>query len=168
MMNYEHWLADLKRSLEEKTGRRDVEVTGGPYRSYDVRVSHKDCHPLVDFYSAMRWDSRRVEAALDYAVAMVKDWEATLAAREKEMRVVRPHFERLQSMFSGLELHYTVQYGETHFIRAEREQGRIMVNFDLWPAMKGKDIQRLSDYIKEYAEKLSEPSETTMAGADYW
>jgi hypothetical protein len=168
MTDYEHWLEDLKHNLQKRTGRSDIEVTGGPYRAYDVRVSHKDCHPLVDFYSAMRWDSGRVRAALDYAVSMVRDWEATLAAREREMQVVRPHFERLQVMFPGIELHYTVQYGETHFVRAEKKQGRIIVNFDLWPAMKEKDIERLAEYIKEYTEKMAEAANTALAGADYW
>ena len=168
MMDYENWLGDLKHVLEKRTGRHDIEVTGGPYRGYDVRVSHKDCHPLVDFYSAMRWDSRRVRAALDYAISMVRDWEATLASREKEMQIVRPNFERLQAMFPGLELHYTVQYGETHFVRAEKEQGRITVNFDLWPAMKEKDIERLAEYIKEYADKMAKATDSALAGADYW
>ncbi len=167
-MGYEHWLGDLKHTLEIRTGHCDIEVTGGPYRSYDVRVSHKDCHPAVDFYSAMRWDSRRVRTALDYAVSMVRDWEATLAAREKEMQVVRPHFERLKAMFPLLELHYTVQYGETHFVRAEKTQGKIMVSFDVWPSMKEKDIERLANYINEYADKIANAGETAMAGADYW
>ena len=167
MIDYEPWLGDLKRTLLTRTGRADIEVTAGPYRSYDVKVSHKDCHPLVDFYSAMRWDSRRVRAALDYAVSMVKDWEATLTAREKEMQVVRPHFERLQAMFPDLELHYTVQYGETHFVRAEKKQGKTIVSFDLWPAMRDGDIQRLADHIREYAQMVAKTT-TSMAGADYW
>jgi hypothetical protein len=168
MMDYEQWLGELKRTLEKRTGRSDMEVTGGPYRGYDVRVSHKGCHPLVDFYSAMRWDPARVRAALDYAVSMVKDWEATLAAREKEMQVVRPHFELLQTMFPDLELHYTVQYGETHFVRAEKERSKIIVSFDLWPAMKEKDIERLVEYIREYAAEMAKASDSALAGADYW
>jgi len=151
MIDYEEWLGDLKHTLAKRTGRDDIEVTSGPYRSYDVRVSHKECHPLVDFYSAMRWDSGRVNAALGYAASMIKDWEATLAACGKEMEFVRPHFERLKVMFPGYELHYTVEYGETHFVRVQKEKDKIVVSFDLWPAMNEKDIQRLADYIREYA-----------------
>lgn len=168
MTDYETWLGDLKRTLTTRTGRADVEVTAGPYRSYDVKVSHKDCHPLIDFYSAMRWDSRRVRAALDYAVSMVKDWEATLAAHEKEMQVVRPHLERLQAMFPDLELHYTVLYGETHFVRAEKKQSKIIISFDLWPAMKEEDIERLAGYIREYSADMAKAGNSAMAGADYW
>ena len=167
MIELEEWLESIKLTLARQTGRSDIEVTAGPYRSYDVRVSHKDCHPVVDFYSAMRWDPRRVNAALSYAASMVRDWEATLAAYGKEMELVRPHFERLQRMFPGYELHYTVQYGETHFVRAERKEGKITISFDLWPAMKEADIWRLADYIREYAQKTTETA-TSMAGADYW
>jgi hypothetical protein len=165
-MELEEWLEGMKLTLARQTGRNDIEVTAGPYRSYDVKVSHRGCHPVVDFYSAMRWDRGRVNAALRYAVSMARDWEATLAAREREIELVRPHFERLKEMFPGYELHYSVQYGETHFVRAERKWGKTVVSFDLWPAMKEADIQRLSDYIKEYADKVIESG--GMAGADYW
>jgi len=167
-MQLEEWLESIKRYLRRETGRSDIEVTAGPYRSYDVRVSHKECHPLVDFYSAIRLDPGRVNAALDYAVSMIKDWEATLAARDKEMELVLPHFERLQAMFPGYELHHTVEYGETHFIRVQKEKEKIIVSFDLWPAMKEQDIQRLADYIRKYADEVSEAHGTAMCGADYW
>jgi len=166
-MELEEWLETMKVALAKKTGRNDIEVTAGPYRSYDVKVSHRDCHPVVDFYSAMRWDPKRVGAALDYAVSMVRDWDATLTAREREMELVRPHFERLRKMFPNYELHYTVQYAETHFLRVEKEQGKTIVSFDLWPAMKETDIQRLADYIGEYARKVAKTT-SGMAGADYW
>lgn len=165
-MELEEWLESMKVALAKKTGRNDIKVTAGPYRSYDVKVSHRDCHPAVDFYSAMRWDPKRVSAALNYAVSMVRDWEATLTAHEKEMEVVRPHFERLQKIFPDYELRYTVQYGETHFVRVEREHGKTIVSFDLWPAMKEGDIQRLENYIGEYAQKVAQSS--GVAGADYW
>jgi hypothetical protein len=165
-MELEEWLESMKLALAKKTGRNDIEVTAGPYRSYDVKVSHRDCHPVVDFYSAMRWDPKRVGAALNYAVSMVRDWEATLTAHEREMELVRPHFERLQEMFPNYELHYTVQYAETHFVRVEEERGKTIVSFDLWPAIKEADIHRLADYITEYAGKVAESG--GMAGADYW
>lgn len=167
MIELEEWLESLKLTLVKKTGRNDIEVTAGPYRSYDVKVSHRDCHPVVDFYSAMRWDPKRVGAALNYAVSMVRDWEATLAAHDKEMKLVRPHFKRLQEMFPEYELHYTVQYAETHFVRVEKDGGKTIVSFDLWPAMTESDIQRLADYIREYAHKVAKTT-GGMAGADYW
>jgi len=167
-MGLEEWLESLKRYLRRETGRSDIEVTAGPYRSYDVRVSYKECHPLADFYSAMRWDPGRVNAALQYAASMIKDWEATLAARDKEMEFVRPYFERLQAKFPSYELHYTVEYGETHFVRVQKEKDKIIVSFDLWPAMKEQDLQRLADYIRDYAGKILKARGTAMAGADYW
>jgi len=165
-MELEEWLDSVKLTLGKQTGRNDIEVTAGPYRSYDVRVSDKNGHPVVDFYSAMRWDPKRVNTALSYAVSMVRNWEATLAAHEKEMKLVLPHFERIQKMFPHYDLFYTVQYGETHFVRAENKQGKIIVSFDLWPAMKESHIQRLADYIKEHTHKVDESG--GMAGADYW
>jgi len=167
-MELEEWLESIKRMLTRRTGRKDIEVTAGPYRSYDVRISHKECRPLVDFYSAMRLDPGRVNAALDYAASMIKDWEATLAARDKEMKFVRPYFERLQAMLPGYELHYTVEYGETHFVRVQKEKDKIVVSFDLWPAIKDEDIQRLADYIKKYAGEVAKARGATMCGADYW
>jgi len=166
-MELEEWLEGMKHTLTKRTGRHDIEVTGGPYRGYDVRVSHKECHPLVDFYSAMRWDPGRVNAALDYAVSLIEDWEVTLAARGKEMELVRPYFERLQAMFPDYELHYTVEFVETHFVRVEEEKGKIIVSFDLWPAIKEENIQRLANYIREFTGKVSRPDGPVMAGVDY-
>ncbi len=167
-MELEEWLESIKRYLRKETGRSDIEITAGPYRSYDVRVSHKECHPLADFYSAMRWDPRRVRAALDYATSMIRDWEATLTAYEKEMEYVKPIFRHIQGMFPEYELHYTVQYGETHFVRVEKERDKIIVSFDLWPAMKEKDVQRLADYIRKHTDEVSKAHGALMSGADYW
>jgi len=166
MIDYGVWLDEMREALAKRTGRKDIEVTGGSYRGYDVRVSHKDCHPAVDFYTAMRRDPERVNAALDYAVSLVKDWEATLAAREKEMEYVLPRFKQLQAMFPNFELRYTVSYADTHFVRAQKEERKTLVSFDLWPAMKEKDIQRLADYISKYARSVAESG--GIAGADYW
>ena len=167
-MEYQEWLEGMKQALVRRTGRTDIEVTGGPYRGYDVRVSHEDCHPLVDFYSAMRWEPGRVNAALDYAVSLIEDFEATLAEHEKEMEYVRPHFERLEKMFPDYELQYTVRYAEMHFVRAENKEGKIIVSFDLWPAMKEADIQRLADYIRKHTLEVSGTTEWGVSGADYW
>jgi hypothetical protein len=165
----EEWLEEMKKVLVKRTGRSDIEVTGGPYRGYDVKVSHAaDCHPVVDLYTPMRYDPLRVGAALDYAVRLIEDWEATLAAQEKDMRIVQPHFERLKAMFPNLELRYTVRYGETHFVQARREKDKISVSFDLWPAMKEVDIKRLAEYIEDFVPELSKPGGPSVIGTEYW
>jgi len=165
----EEWLEEMKSVLVKRTGRNDIEITGGPYRGYDVKVSHAvDCHPVVDLYTPMRYDPLRVEAALDYAVRLIEDWEATLAAQEKDMRIVQPHFERLKAMFPDLGLRYTVRYGETHFVQAKREKDKTAISFDLWPAMKGSDIERIADYVKDFVRELSQPGGPSMIGTEYW
>jgi len=168
VIELEEWLEGMKQALVKRTGRSDISVTGGPHRGYDVKVWHKDCHPLVDFYSAMRWDPRRINAALNYAVSLIEDWEATLAEREREMAYVRPIFERIQRMFPEYEMHYTTRYGETHFVQAENKESKIIVSFDLWPAMKEKDIQRLIEFIREHVREVSGLTRWGASGADYW
>lgn len=166
----DQWLQDMKRAIQRRTGRRDVEVSGGPYRGHDVRVSEApDGHPIVDFYSPMRFDARRLRQAVDYAVSLIENWEATLAEHQAEMRAVRPIFQRLQEMFPDLDLDYTVGYGDTHFVVGERDRevGKVKVSFDLWPGMKERDIQRLARNIRGRADRVTVPGAAGMAGMQY-
>jgi hypothetical protein len=167
MEELEEWLKRLRQELEQRTGRKNIEVTGGPYRGYDVKVSKgKDGHPIVDFYSPIRLDAREGNA-LNYAVSMLKDWDATVAGYEAEERIVKPIFDRIQGEFPDIELSYSVGDFETHKVWVgEKEKGKLTGSFDLWPAMKEKDIARLINYIKEDREKVL--AGTSMAGCDYW
>lgn len=166
----EAWLSSVKRELRRRTGRRDIEVSGGPYRGYDVRVSEAgDGHPIVDLYTPMRWDPHRVGEALDYAVSLLEDWEATRAEHQAEMRAVRPIFERLQALFPEMEMGYTVGYADTHQVIVERDPGteRFRATFDLWPAMREKDIQGVASRIRRAMDHLRRQG-GTMMGTEYW
>lgn len=166
----DQWLRRLRREIERRTGRRDVEVTGGPYRGYDVRVSEApDGHPIVDFYSPMRFDPRRVRQAVDYVVSLIENWEATKAEHQTEMRAVRPIFERLRGMFPDLEMEYTVGYGDMHQVNVERdpETGKIKASFDLWPGMKEKDIWKVAGYIKRFVTEFDQQGGGGIKGVEY-
>lgn len=170
MDELEEWRRSVRRELERRSGRQDIEVTGGPWRSYDVRVNEApDGHPIVDLYSPIRRDTHRMRQALDYAVSLIENWEATRAEHEAEMRIVKPIFERLQAMFPDVEMRYTVGYFDVHKVAVQRdpETGKLRASFDLWPAMKEKDIQRLADYIREHMENLRTRG-GIMSGCDYW
>lgn len=167
----EEFARDMKRQLERRTGRTDIEVTASPYRSYDVVVSEaKDGHPVVDFYSAMRWDAHRVSQALDYAVELIKNWEFVKAEREAERKTLKPTFEYIQRQFPQAELTYTTVERETHFVSVERRDGKKpLVSFDLWFGMKPDDISRLKEeLIPEQLKRLEEEPKPSMVGTEYW
>jgi len=165
-MELDEWLKKVTRELESKTGRKDIEVTGGPYRGYDVKVSKgTDGHPIVDLYSPIRLDARE-KNALDYAVSMLKDWDATIAGYEAEEKIVKPIFDRIQREFTDVELSYSVGDFESHQVWVEKKEGKLKGGFDLWPAIKEKDITRLINYIREYRQSVLDGA--TLAGNNYW
>ncbi|MBI4215911.1 MAG: hypothetical protein HY687_00735 [Chloroflexi bacterium] len=67
----EEFLRFTREELARRTKREDIEVTGGPYRGYDISVDMTGEHPVVDVYTPMRLFPQRVEAALDYAVQFI-------------------------------------------------------------------------------------------------
>jgi len=166
----EAWKRALEQELARRTGRQDIEISVGPYRSHDVKVSEApNHHPIVDFYSAMRWDGHRVTQAVDYAVDLIKNWEFVRAEAEAEKKAMRPVFERIQRQFPRAELQYVTVERETHFISVERREGeKPLVHFDLWFGMKEDDIRRIKEKeIPELLDKL-EKEKASMVGIDYW
>jgi hypothetical protein len=157
----------LERELARRTGRTDIEVTAGPYRSYDVTVSkvEKDHHPHVDFYSAMRWDPARVKAAVDYAVEMLQNWEAQNVIHEKAIKDSERFFETLKAKFPDMELDYSVIDSEYHHVYVKKEKDRLIATFDLWPNMTEADVEKLANYIREARQKVEQGA--TLAGFDY-
>lgn len=165
MADYTEWLVKMETLLKKRTGRSDIEVTGGPYRGYDVAVDQaKDGHPIVDFYSIIRLDGREREA-LDYAVSLIKDWDATTASQDDERLLVKPIFDRIQAMFPEYEVDYTVMDREHHYVQAERDENRIAVSFDLWPAITEQGIAKIADYIRDCVGRMSDHS--FMTGLEY-
>lgn len=162
------WEESLKRYLEQKTGRKDVEVTVGPYRSYDVKVSKAaDHHPIVDFYSPIRWDPARVNPAVAYAVEMLQNWEAGNVVHDKAVKDSERFYAMLRARFPNIELHYNVIDSETHSVAVERVKDKFVASFDLWPKMTDADVERIADYIREHARKVVDEG-ATMSGTNYW
>lgn len=170
-MELDEWLESLRRYLRERTGRTDIEVTGGPYRGYDVEVNlAADGHPHVDFYSPIRLDQREA-AALRYAVSMIRDWDATVAGRKKDERLCQVHFDKIKALFPSLELSFEVGDFESHSVYCRKQYGKISCSFDLWPNMHYGDIDRLANYIRKALEKVKdcgEGKDGCGAGANYW
>jgi len=162
---------ELETNLAKNTRRTDIEVTVGPYRSHDVIVSEAaDGHPIVDFYSAMRWDAHRVAQAKNYAIDLLKNWEFVKAEAEAEKRATRPIFDRIQAQFPEAELRYITEERETHFVSAERrEEDKPLVGFDLWFGMTEDDIKRLKEkLIPEQLKRLEGKPKPSMVGTEYW
>ncbi len=167
----EDFQRELEENLAKNTGRTDIEVKVGPYRSYDVSVSEADDgHPIVDFYSAMRWDSHRVAQAKNYAIDLIKNWEFVKTEAEAEKKATRPIFDRIQGQLPEIELHYVTMERETHFVKAERREGqKPLVSFDLWFGMTEEDIKRLKhELIPKQLKRLKEEPKPSMVGTEYW
>lgn len=167
----EAWKQSLEQELARRTGRKDIEVTVGPYRSYDIRVKEApDHHPIADFYGAMRWDPHRVTQAVNYAVDLIKNWEFVCAEAEAEKKSLKPTFEYIQRQFPQADLSYNTTENATHFVSAERrEKEKPLVSFDLWFGMKPDDISRIKEeLIPEQLKRLEEEPRPTRAGAEYW
>lgn len=168
---HEDFKRDLEINLAKNTGRTDIEVTVGPRRSHDVKISEApDGHPIVDFYSAMMWDLRRVVQAKNYAIDLIKNWGFVKAEAEAEKKSLKPTFEYIQGQFPQAELKYTTTERETHSVSVERREGRKpLVFFDLWFGMKPADINRLKEeLIPEQLKRLEEEPRPSMAGTEYW
>ena len=74
-MNY------VKHLIEVRSGK-EITLTGGPYRGYDIQVELTDKRgrrlrkPRVDIYTPMRtsgWDSPRVMRCIEWAVKCIKE-----------------------------------------------------------------------------------------------
>jgi len=162
----DEWVAEVKAYLEKKTGRKDIEVTAGPYRSYDVNISRgTDGHPIVDFYSVIRRDARQ-GPAIAYALEMLQNWEANVALIEKARKDSVPFFEKLQAQFPDIELRYTVIDSEFHYVRVSKKEAKLVASFDLWPKMTDADVERIAGYIREHLAKVKAKA-VTMSGVDY-
>jgi hypothetical protein len=69
MEGLETFRKSLEQELIRRTGRKDIEVTAGPWRDHDVHIAiAADGHPHVDFYSTMRWDDSRIDTKEDYII----------------------------------------------------------------------------------------------------
>jgi hypothetical protein len=74
-MNY------VKHLIEVRSGK-EITLTGGPYRGYDIQVELTDKRgrrlrkPRVDIYTPIRtsgWDSPRVMRCIEWAVKCIKE-----------------------------------------------------------------------------------------------
>lgn len=165
----EEWRKSLEQEIAGRTGRKDIEVTAGPWRSYDVIVSksEKDHHPIVDFYSAMRWDPSRVKPAVEYAVETLTNWEAQNVVHDKAVKDSECFFTMLKARFPDMEMDYYVLDSDFHHVHVQRikETGKLFAGFDLWPNMTDADVERIAGYIQQSRERMEKGA--TMAGFDY-
>ncbi len=164
-MEVDVWLDKIRGLLKERTGRDDIEVTGGPYRGYDVKIDKaEDGHPIVDLYSPIRYDGREQEA-IDYAVELIKDWDATTASQDDEATYVKPVFERIQEMFPEYDMNYVVMDREKHYVQAQQHEKELIVHFDLWPAITEQGIAKIASYIRECVGRI--PKQGGISGLEY-
>lgn len=69
----------MMEKLKKETKMRNIRVTAGPYRPYDVKVTFNENNQQyeVDFYSPIRvTDPQRLEAAYHYAIGWIEGYEA--------------------------------------------------------------------------------------------
>ena len=163
------WADQLKEELEKQTGRKDIEVTVSPYRTYDTLVScAADKHPIVDFYSDIQGDAARVKKAVDYAVEMLQNWEATQVWHDKAKQDCLPFFESLKEQFPHLVLVFSVIEFNSHAVRIQKEEDKTVASFDLWPNMSQGDVARIASYIKEFEDTLQRENATVAGVTYYW
>jgi len=74
----------LKEELRQK-GIENVEVTGGPWRGYDVLVDYDEKRGAytVDFYSPLRGNLHRLIIAYNYAIGFIEGAEKMRRKRSK-------------------------------------------------------------------------------------
>lgn len=162
------WAEGLKKELERRTRRSDIEVTTAPYCSYDVLVSAAaDKHPIVNFYAAIQGDNSRVEPALDYAAEMLQNWEITRIQHDKTKKDCLPFFEKLKGELPDILLDYTVFDFDKHFVQVAIVDENTVASCDLWLDMTEEDIKRLAFLMKDYQATLRR-KKAACAGATYW
>lgn len=158
MTEVDQWLKRLGQVLKGQTGRGDIEVTGGPYRGYDVRVEQaEDGHPIVDFYSPIRYDGREQDA-IEYAVSLLKGWDSARASIAAERVILQPIADRIQVIFPEYEINFATGDYQEHFVQLERSDDKVIASFDLWPALNEAGIQHIVDSIKQCADRMTEKS----------
>ena len=161
------WAKQLKKELEERTERKDIEVTVSSYCRYDALVScAADKHPIVDFYSDIQGDPPRIKKALDYVFEMLENWEVTQIQHEKAKRDCLHFYEKLKEEFPHLELSYVVFEFDSHHVRVEKVDDKFVSSFDLWPKMTDDDVKRIASYIRDFEATLHR-EKVTSAGATY-
>jgi hypothetical protein len=169
LADLEEWRKALEELLTRKTGRKDIEVTAGPYRNYDVHVSKakRDHHPIIDFHSAMRWDPVRVRNAVDYATRMCTNWEAQNVIHGKAFKDSERFFAMLKARFPDLEMDYAVIDSERHYVHVNKvkETGKLFASFDLWPTMTDAEVEKIASFIQILRGDIEKRA--GMAGFDY-
>ena len=162
------WAAQLKEELEKQTGRTDIEVTVSRYSSYDALVScAADRHPVVNLLSQIQGDPSRLKVALDYAIPMLQNWEATQVLHDKAKTDCLPFYQKIVDEFPHLEVKHTVFEHHSHFIQLAKVDDKVVAYFDLWPTMTESDVERVIAYLKDFESTLKREG-ITVAGATYF
>lgn len=103
------WLKQVKETIEKATAK-EVEITGGPYRGYDVEVDLSGETPKLDFYSPVRRFADREADAIDYAICCIK--EDKILSDEEHLNMLTDriyHGIYRQSFFPGEPEHVPVE-----------------------------------------------------------
>lgn len=163
------WSGELKKVLEERTGRKDIEVTVTPYCSYDVLVSAgADKHPIINFYAAIQGDTPRVAVALDYATDMLRNWELSHIQHFKAKQDCLPLYEKLKAEFPDMVLNYSTLDFDHHAVQVEIVGGKAVAYFDLWVKMDDHDMKRLIFLIRDMEATLRKDGGTCASVSYSW
>ena len=150
----------LERELIRRTGRRDIEVSIGPYE-HDATIEPDldDGHLIVSFYESL--PSRRFIIAFEYALDIITNWLFYEVERNAEIKALRPIFEQIQAKFTNIELEYFATSYDPSVVAERDEANRLKVGFDLWMGIKQKDIELIERRITEALELVREEPEAS-------
>lgn len=155
------WAGQLKKELEKRTGRKDIEVKASPYYSYKAMVTPgTDGHPVVGFSTALQQNPKEVASTLDYVSEKLEIWEATKILHAKTEEDCRPFFNRLKAEFPHMALNYNIIDSGRHCLWIAKKDGEILGYFDLWPMMTEPDIERIASYIRDFEATLRRENAT--------
>ncbi len=163
------WADQLKKELEKRTGRKDIELTVSSFLNYKVTlVASPEGYPVVVFNTGVHDNSQELETALDYVTEMLQNWDVTKVIHKKAEEDCRPVFDRLKAAFPHMVLNYTIIDSGKHCIWVAKKEGKTFGYFDLWPTMSSDDVKRTITYIGDLEATLDRENVTYAEVTYYW
>ena len=161
------WADQLKRELEKRTGREDIELSVSPLSYRATLVVSPDGCPVVAFNVALQENPAEIASALDYVSEMLQDWEVTKVIHKKAEGDCQPFFERVKAKFPNIVLNYNIIDSGKHCIWVAKKDGKTLGHFDLWPTMSPDDVKRIITCIGDLEDTLNR-EDATYAEMSYW
>ena len=162
------WAGQLKKELEKRSGRKDVEVGVYAVGSYKATiVAGANGHPVINVNSTIQQNPQELASTLDYLSEQLQNWELTKIIHKKAAEDCAPVLEKLKVEFPHIALNYNIIDSGKHSIWVAKEGDKTYGHFDLWSGMSSGDVKRIIVCIKELEDTLDREG-CTYAEMTYW